>query len=201
MKKRFLNFSLGLIRKYNDYDDIKMDELRYGLEGFYLTMTKMVVIVTLAIYLNLVFEMLLMLIFFNILRTSAFGLHASKSWICLLSSSTIFIGCPMIAKIIVIPNAIKIILGIISIILIYIYAPADTHKHPLIYADKRKKLKIQSTIRCLILITISLVINNNTISNLILLGTYTEIVLILPLTYKTFKLPYNNYKTYILENS
>ena len=201
MKKKFLNFSLNLIKKYNDYDDVKMDELRYGLEGFYLTMTKMVVILTLAIYLNLVFEMLLMLIFFNILRTTAFGLHASKSWICLLSSSIIFIGCPIIAKTIVIPNAIKIILGIISIILIYIYAPADTHKHPLIYADIRKKLKIKSTIRCFILITISLVINNNSISNLILLGTYTEIILILPLTYKTFKLPYSNYKTYILENS
>ena len=53
MKKKYLNLTLGIIKKYNpDLSDIELDEMRYGLEGFYLTITKMVVIIPLAFLLG-----------------------------------------------------------------------------------------------------------------------------------------------------
>ena len=140
MKKRYLNFSLNLIKKYYpEYDDIKLDEVRYGLEGLYLTFTKMLVIIPLSIILGIFKEFLIFLIFFNIIRTPAHGLHATKSWICLLSSTLIFIGVPLLINIFN-PNTplyFKIIFGIVSIFILYLYAPADTKKAPIIRAEKR----------------------------------------------------------------
>lgn len=199
MKKRFLNFSLNLIKEqYPDTDDIKLDEYRYVLEGFYLTISKLIIIIPLAIILGVFKEMIILLIFFNIIRSTAFGLHATKSWICLVSSSLIFIGIPMIAKALTIPYILKIILGLLGIILIYKYAPADTAKAPIIKEQKRNKYKFISTIKCIILTILYLLIQNELYSNIIIFSIWVEIILILPITYKIFHLSYNNYKEYIL---
>lgn len=198
MKKKYLKYTLGIIKKYNpDLSDIELDEMRYGLEGFYLMITKMVIIIPLAFLLGVGTELILMLIFYNLLRENAGGLHATKSWMCLLSSSIIFIFLPLLAKEIIIPFELKIIFSIIGVILIFVYAPADTIKAPIIKKKNRDKKKFISTIITIIYSFICIFINNEVISNLILFGVYTEIVLILPITYKIFHLSYNNYKNYV----
>lgn len=198
MKKKYLKYTLGIIKKYNpDLSDIELDEMRYGLEGFYLMITKMVIIIPLAFLLGIGTELILMLIFYNLLRENAGGLHATKSWMCLLSSSIIFIFLPLLAKEIIIPFELKIIFSIIGVILIFVYAPADTIKAPIIKKKNRDKKKFISTIITIIYSFICIFINNEVISNLILFGVYTEIVLILPITYKIFHLSYNNYKNYV----
>lgn len=200
MKQKFLNYSLGCIQKnHPEYDEIKMDELRYGLEGFYLTITKSIVIFSVAFILNVFVEMIFMLFIFNILRKYAFGLHATKSWICLISSGSVFLIFPYISKLIEIPIIVKALLGIIAVVCIYCYAPADTSKRPLIYADRRRKYKHIATVCCVILMGICLVIPNNLYSNLILFGVYAEVVIILPITYRIFHLSYNNYKNYKMQ--
>ena len=199
MKKRFLKFASKMIKEsYPETDDIKMAEYMYSIEGVYLTFTKMLVIIPLAIILGVFKEMIILLLFFNILRESACGLHATKSWICLVSSSIVFIGIPFLTKVITIPFIIKIILGILGIVLIFKYAPADTKKAPIIKEQKRKKLKIISTINCILLTILSLIIKDSTLSNIIIFSIWIEIFLILPITYKIFHLSYNNYKTYLL---
>ena len=126
MKKRFLDYSLKLITNNNpNLSSEKKDELCYGLEGFYLTITKAIFIFSLAYLLGIFKETLIMLIFFNILRTTGFGLHAKKSWMCWVSSTILFIFLPFISRYIVFPLYLKYILGCISIILIALYAPAD----------------------------------------------------------------------------
>lgn len=133
MKKKFLNMTLNIVKKDNpNITDVQLDEIRYGLEGFYLTLTKMVVIIPLAFLLGVGKELILMLIFYNLLRENAGGLHATKSWMCWLSSSIIFLFFPLLSKRIVFTLTWKVILGIIGIILIFIYAPADTIKAPII---------------------------------------------------------------------
>lgn len=197
MKSLFLDNSLSLIKRYYpDYDDLKMAELKYGLEGLYLSVTKLIFIFIVSAILGIIKETLLLLIFFNILRHTGFGLHASKSWICLITSSLLFIGGPLLARVLNLNIILKTVIGIISIILIFIHAPADTKKRPLLNKKKRNIYKFITTIDCIILVFISLFIKNNMISNLIVLGILYEVIMISPLTYKLFKLPYNNYKTY-----
>ena len=197
MKNKFLNYTINTIHINNpSYNDTKLAEIRYGLEGIYLSITKLIIIFLLAILLNILKEMIFMLIIFNILRTTGFGLHATKSWICLVSSSVIFLGGPLLAKIIIINNLLKTILSITSVILIYKYAPADTKKRPLIKEKKRNIYKFITTIKCIILNIFIIFIKNNIITNLIILGIYAEVIVILPKTYKLFNMPYDNYKNY-----
>lgn len=198
MKKAFLNWSLSLIRnnKPNISSD-ELDEIRYGLEGIYLTFTKAIFISVAAYFLGIFKEMIIMLLFFNILRTTAFGLHAKKSWMCWLSSSIIFLLLPYISRYIIIPFYLKIILGILAIILMFKYAPADTEKHPLVNLKKRKIWKIMSVIDCSLMVLVSLIIKNETINTLIFFAIYIQILLIHPFIYKLFNLSYDNYKTYL----
>lgn len=202
VKKKFLSFAMKCIKENNPtYDDIKLAEIKYNLEGFYLSFTKLIIIIALAIFLNVLKEMFIMLIVFNILRSTGFGLHATKSWICLLSSSIVFLCFPFISKVITIPFNIKIALCIGAILLIYKYAPADTKKRPLIKKERRDLYKFKTTIKCILLVIFSLIIKNEVISNLLLFGIWNEVFLILPITYKIFHLSYNNYETYILEHN
>ena len=197
MKQKFLNFSLGLIKeKRKDIDDIKLDEIRYGLEGLYLTLTKFLIISLIALILGIFKEMALLLLLFNILRRTGFGMHASKSSICLLSSGIVFLVLPLIAKLITFPHYLKSILGIIAIILIFKNTPADTIKRPLINKEKREKFKFITTIKCIIMCFCTLIIKYEYINNLIIIAVYIEVVLTSPYVYKLFHLSYNNYLNY-----
>ena len=79
MKKNFLNFAINCIKEsHPDYDDIKIAEMRYSLEGFYLSFTKLIIIAAFSLILGVFKEMLIMLVIFNVLRSTGFGLHALK---------------------------------------------------------------------------------------------------------------------------
>lgn len=201
MKNICLNFSMNSIKKYYpDYSDTQLEEIRYGLEGIYLSMTKLIVISILCIILKLFNEMFIMLITFNILRLTGFGIHAKRSIDCWISSTIMFVIFPYISKLLFIPLSLHIIIGLILFILIILYAPSDTYKRPLINRKKRTIYKVITSINTLILLIISF-FTTNTITNLILFGIFTEVILINPLTYKLFNLPYKNYKNYGLNSN
>ena len=197
MKEKFLNYSINEILKKKELSEEEIEEYRYNLEGFYLTISKLLIMIPLSIIFNVFFEMILFIIIFNFIREPAHGLHASKIYICLITSSITFIGIPYISKIIELNLYTRIIISVIGFILIVVFAPADTEKAPIIRKEKRLKLKIKSTIIALIMITLSFIINNNMIINLLLFSIVLESILINPLTYKIFHSKYNNYIDYL----
>ena len=77
-----------------------------------------------------------------------------------------------------------------------LYAPDNTYKRPLLNAKKRKIYKIITIINCLIYISLIIIFRNNSISNYLMLGLLDASLMIHPLTYRMFQLPYNNYKKY-----
>ena len=196
MKNYVLDNAINIINKKYNYDDIKIEELRYGLEGIYLTITKAIVIFSIALILGIFKELLVFLLFFNILRFSAFGIHAKNSIVCLIYSSLIFLMLPIISKYLIINNLIKIILFLFLIILMYVYAPADTEKRPIVSNKRRMTYKIISTTNAIVFMFFSLKTNNNFISNALLLSLFLEVIMILPVTYRLYKQPYNNYLAY-----
>ena len=169
----------------------------YGLESIYILVTKLIIIFLIAYILGIFKEMIIFLIIFNIIRSVAFGLHASKSWICLIVSSLSFLVLPYLLKIIILPIYIKLLLGIPLIILIYRYSPADTHKRPIISKKRRIFFKRISTLISIIYVILSLLLNNSFICNCLIFGLLLEVIFISPITYKLFKLPYNNYLNYL----
>ena len=133
---------IELSRKYNEQLEVIQD----GLESIYITITKTIIIFIIAYFLGLAKELIILLIFYNLIRATAFGLHATKSSYCLISSTLIFIGTAYLCKLLIIPFYIKILLCIINILLIYKWSPADTEKRPIVSKKRREIYKTLSTI-------------------------------------------------------
>lgn len=197
MKKFVLDKCMKIIKQNKNLDRTKLAEIKYGLEGLYLTITKLIIITIISVLLKITKEYLIFLLIFTIIRTPSFGIHAKKSWICLITSTLSFIGIPLIAIYTKLNIITKIIIGLISIIGILLFSPADTHKRPIVNKKRRRIYKILSTTIAIIYIILSVTIKDNFISNSFIYSTILQNILISPITYKIFKMPYNNYKTYM----
>lgn len=197
MKKIIMNNLMNYIKENTNYTNTELMEIEYGLTGIYLTVSKIIIISIIAYLLGMFKEMIIFMVLFNIIRTTAFGLHATKSWICLLSSTIIFIGIPIICKYLFLHDYIKIIIGLISIAFIFKNAPADTKKRPIVNKNRRLILRLTSTFISIVFIISSLIINDNYISNCLIFACILENFLISPIVYRIFKLPYNNYLEFL----
>ena len=201
MKNAIINSSMKIL-EYNfpDYDETKLAELRYGLEGFYMLITKLVVIFGAAFVLGIFKEAIILLLLFNVLRLTGFGLHASKSWMCWISSSLVFLVCPYLCIHLSIPLNILVTIASICWIIFLLYAPADTKNRPLVNEKKRKRYKYITLVSGAIYIALLFLIKNTFLQNALVCAMIIQSVLIHPMVYKLFRLPYNNYKSYVFSN-
>lgn len=200
MKKIVINHWMKIIKNNKDYDDIKLAEIEYGLTAIYLTISKLLIIFLIALILGIFKEMIVFLLIYNILRMPSFGIHATKSWICLVTSSIIFVGLPLVCMNIEFNTITKLIIGVFGIILMFKNSPADTKKRPIVNPKRRLIYKSISTIFSTIFVVLSILINNNYIENCLVFALILQNVLISPLTYKIFKQPYNNYREFLKHN-
>ncbi len=194
MKKIFLNMLMKNIDN-NKYTKDEIEIIKYGYESVYITITKILFIILISLLLNIFKEVIIFLLVFNVIRTFAFGLHATKSSICLISSTLIFIGLPFILQYVNLNSISKLLIGIILVIYIFIYSPADTYKRPIINKKRRQIFKYLSTFISIIYIVVS-ILTKNYISNCFLFSILLECIFISPITYRIFNLPYNNYLNY-----
>ena len=186
---------------YPDYDNDKLDEIRYGLEATYLSITKLVVILGISLLLGIFKESVILLVLFNFLRLTGFGLHATKSWMCWVSSSITFLLVPFFCKSLVLPNYILVAISVVCLINFLLYAPADTVKRPLIHKKRRLLYKV-CTVLIASLYTVLIFITKDTfLQNSLASAMLIEGALINPYIYKLFNLPYNNYKNYVISAS
>ncbi len=194
MKTLFLNSTMGFICKYHSYSELDQQKLLYGLEGIYLTITKMIVLVVLSLILNMFKEFVLVVVIFNLIRYTGFGFHAEKSYQCLLFSTFNFIVIPYIFLHIHLPNI--IIYGICGICILHylLFAPADTKKRPLTNKRKRIIRKIITVIIGIIYTILIILLDSKYWAGILLSALIIQAIIINPLTYRLFKQPYNNYK-------
>jgi accessory gene regulator B len=198
MKQFIINHSLQLVTDiYPDYDSSKLDEIRYGLEAIYLSLTKVVVILLVSLLLGLFKEAVILLFFFNGLRSFAFGIHATKGWMCWIASSLLFIGLPYVCLHLNMPLVIQYFVLAVTFICFLLYAPADTKKRPLVRKNRRIKFKLLTITVAVIYILLYFYTNSMFLKNVIMWSMLLEAVLIHPLTYRVFKLPYKNYEGYV----
>lgn len=196
MKRLVLEKAKEIIVENNNINDIKLEEIMYGLEGLYLTIYKLIIILIIALILTIFKEVIIFLLLFNVIRFFAFGVHAKNSITCLISSSIIFISLPLISKLLVFNSFIRIIVSALSFVLILRYSPADTEKKPIIAKKRRLFYKVCSVLVCTIFIVSSFIVRNNFLCNSLLLSIFTEALMICPFTYKIFGVSYNNYLAY-----
>ena len=193
MKKWIISKCLNYIEKNCNYTKEKLKEIEYGLITIYLTITKSIIILFMATVFGIFKESIIFMLFFSLIRSLSFGIHATKSSICWISSIIIFLIVPYISKYLIINNYLVQLICLVCVLLIFKYSPADTKKRPIVKINRRKLLKILSTLTALIYSCIAIYFNNNYITNCIIFSLILENILISPIVYKVFNLPYNNY--------
>ena len=196
MKNALLDIIINSINNNFDYDDIKLKEIRYGLETLYLSIFKLIIIIIISIFIHTTTHLCLLLVTYGILRLTGFGLHTKNSLQCWIFSLSTFTIIPYLIKNLFINNNIYYILSFILLILIIKYAPSDTEKRPLINKKKRIIYKIITSINTLIYIIVILYTKNVLIKKLLFFSILLEVLLILPISYKLLGLKYNNYLSY-----
>ena len=179
------------VEALNKYDKVKLSEIRYGLEGFYLTLTKLIIMAVLAFMFNIEKQTFLLFLLYLPIRTFSFGFHANTSFQCLVMSLISFLLLPLLANYFTLKTISKIIIYSILIIAYFIMAPKDTHKKPIRNKKKRFYLKIVSVIIVSLYLIISLTIKNNLIINLMLLALLLQLIMISPIPFIIFKQKYN----------
>lgn len=191
MKKIFLAFFKKNFEK--QYSKDKVDIIMYGLESIYLLLTKTIVILLIAFILNILKEVIIFTVFYNLLRLPSFGMHANKSYQCWILSIVFFICIPYLLTIFSLTLYIKLIINTISLSLIILFAPADTPKRPIIDKKRRLVYKLLSIIIACVMTILSFYFDNY-IGNSLTISLLLQSLMILPITYKIFNISYNNYK-------
>ena len=194
MKEKVIRSTTNYLMKYQNFSGSDLEKIRYGLEGLYLTLTKMVIIIGIAFFLGMLKEVIIILILFNIIRYTGFGFHANTSIECLILSTVNFILMPSLFLKFETSNITTIIIGTLCIISYVLFAPADTVKRPL--PNKRKRI-----IRKILTVTIGLIYFGLIFivpswKPLFLSALVMQAIIINPLLYKVFRQPYNNYKNF-----
>lgn len=179
------------IHSMKKYDEIKLAEIRYGLEGFYLTISKLVIIIPLALILNTTYCTLMFLLFSLPIRIVSSGFHANTSLQCLIISIGAFILVPLLANYFVLSIFTSSIIYFCFIVCFGIMAPKDSIKKPIVNNKKRFCLKIASIITVLVYYILSLLINNVLINNLIFLSLCVQLIMISPIPFLIFRQKYN----------
>ena len=192
MSNFIVNKTINFIKKYSDYSETDLNKINYGIEGVYLTISKILVILIIGIIFKYLGVIILTLLFFNILRLFAFGLHAKKSIHCLILSIIEFNILPFVIMNINISYYGILLIGIFSFISFLLFAPSDTEKRPLTNKRKRIIRKISSLIVCIIYILICF--KFNFLKNAICCSLLIESIMVNPLCYYILGLKYNNYK-------
>ena len=195
MRDKIINLIMDSIKKHQDFSEEKLDEIKYGLEAFYIMLTKTVIILSIAYLLNIFLVVLLLALLHGLLRAVSFGLHAPTSFLCSVVSIILFLIPPMFFSYVFIPFPLELIISISALIIFILWAPADTKHRPLYNPKKRKRLKIISIVVVLLYTGTALLTDNNILSNAIFYALIIQSFNISPFAYKLFKFPYANYKT------
>lgn len=185
-----------------DVDDERAEVINYGLQILLGEVPKFFIMLLIA-YLLGVFK--LSLITFIILmpyRGASGGFHLKTHIGCIVSTTTFYCGIAFLSKNIVLDDITKYLLaiavGVFGIIMIKLYAPADTEDVPIISKKVRKQKQVLSYISFIIGLVIAVVIKNNVISNIIIFGYFVQTCMI---TRFAYKITNNKYGYEVYENA
>ena len=202
MIDKFCRYLTNKVRKQMpEIDDEKAEVILYGIQLIVGEIPKIFLMFGLGIILGLWIETILA--FFLILpyKVCSGGFHLKTHLGCILSTNIIYCGNAYLSTIVNFPNEISKIITIIAIlifgiIMVSIYAPADTENLPILTKKERRTKKILSYIFLIINMFVALFIPNTTISNILIFGTLVQTISITRLAYIITKNKYG-YEEYL----
>ena len=184
-----------------EIDDEKAEVINYGIQLIVGEIPKIFLMFGLGIILGLWWQTILAFFLLLPYKVASGGFHLKTHIGCFLCTNIVYCGNAYISTIWNFPNEITkyiTILGIfiLGIIMVSIYAPADTENLPILTKKERKTKKILSYIFLIINLLVATFIPSNTISNLIIIGTFIQTLSITRLAYIITKNKYG-YEEYL----
>ncbi len=202
MIEKLCMFLTNKIRKeMPEIDDERTEIINYGLQLVLGEIPKFFIIFGLAYILGVLKLTLLSFLFIMPYRMVSGGTHLHTHFGCIMATSIFYIGNAFISKYLIwntqiLKYIIVFLIWTFSMVMIKKYAPADTQDVPILRKKERKIKKILSFIIMTITLILGLVIKNNTISNLLIVGTLLQTITITKFMYKLTKNKYG-YLEYI----
>lgn len=177
-----------------DFDEARLEVINYGLQLIIGEIPKMFLAIALAFILGVGKYTLITLACLIPYRGFSGGFHLKTHIGCFICTTAMYCIPGVLAKYLPIIENYKyisvILLFIFAIIMISIYAPADTINLPILTKKERKTKKILSYITMIISLTIALVINNTLISSILIYTILLQTISITRPAYKISKCEY-----------
>lgn len=189
-------------KKMPEIDDERAEVINYGLQNIIGEIPKFFILLGVAYILGVFRLTVITFLILIAYRGASGGFHMKTHIGCIITTCSFYCGIAVIAKYVVLSQNIKylLILGlwIFGIIMIKLYAPADTENVPILRKKDRRKKQILSYISFTIGLIIALFISNNEIVNIIIFGYFIQTLMI---TKAAYRLTNNKYGYEVYENT
>lgn len=189
MIEKICLFLTNRIRKeMPEIDDEKAEVINYGLQNIVGEIPKIFLMLIVALVLGIFKWALITFIIFLPYRGASGGFHLKTHIGCIIGTIIFYCGIPFLAKYLILSEIAKYfvigILWIFGMIMIKLYAPADTEDVPILAPKDRKKKQIASYLTFSIGLIIALLISNTMVTNVLILGSFVQTISITKLAYR-----------------
>lgn len=185
----------NFLYKGQELDDEQREIMNFGIVRIIEDIPKFVGLFLIALYLNVLKELVIVFVVNTLYKTFIGGAHARTNLICFISSVVFYIAPILIAKNIELHIAIRhtiyLINFILSLYVIYHIAPADTEEVPIINKKRRNKLKVLGLMSIILIYSVSIFnIMPRQVSNLLIYSTLITNVCATQPVYSFYKCKY-----------
>ena len=182
--------------KMPDITDEKAEIILYGLQLIIGEIPKMFILFGLSFLLGFGWYMVFAYIAVVPYKAVSGGFHLHSHLGCIVSTIAFFYGNILISKFLVLDNIQKyILIGlslVFGILMISMYAPADTEEVPIISKKERKTKKILSYVMLTLTLVVALFVPDKMMSNILIIGSIFQSISISRLAYKITKNKYGH---------
>lgn len=171
-----------------EVDDERAEVIMYGLQNIIGELPKCIIILIIAYILGIFKLTVISILIIAPYRCVSGGVHMKTHIGCIIYTLLLYSGSSLLGKYIVLTGNVKIMLAIaiwiFCMIMIKLYAPADTENLPILRKKERKQKQILSYIIITSEILIAIFIKNTTISGIIIFGDFIQTLTITRIAYK-----------------
>lgn len=200
MIEKFCNYILcKMKKKMPEITEEQGEAIVYGLQLLVGEAPKMILLFVISFICGFGLEMVFAYFAIMPYRTVSGGFHLHTHLGCIIGSTVFYYGIVLLSKFLIFGSIEKYIMVALSLVfgllMVSMYAPADTENVPIISKKERKQKKILSYITLVLTLVIAVIIPNNVYSNILIIGSIFQSLSISRLAYKLTKNKYG-YEVY-----
>ncbi len=171
-----------------EVDEERAEVIMYGLQNIIGELPKIFLIFIVAYLLGIMKLTLISFIVIVAYRSFSGGIHMKTHISCIIYTLSLYCGTALLGKYVIIEGMSKYMIGIacwvFCMIMIKLYAPADTENVPILRKKERKQKQILSYIVLTVEFIIALTINIPSVTTIIIIGDFIQTLMITRIVYK-----------------